>query len=54
MVDLERDENEEFFKLEVSSRSNWKKSIPEIVFDDDSHLTAPTSAQLAEKLGFNK
>jgi hypothetical protein len=25
-----------------------------IVFDDDSHLTAPTSAQLAEKLGFNK
>jgi hypothetical protein len=25
-----------------------------IVFDDDSHLTEPTNAQLAEKLGLPK
>jgi hypothetical protein len=25
-----------------------------IVFDDDSHLTEPTDAQLAEKLGLPK
>lgn len=53
-VDLERDENEKFVELEVLRRNNGKKSIPVIVFNDDSHLTEPTNAQLAEKLGINK
>lgn len=53
-VDLERYENEKFVVSEVSRRNNGKKSIPVIVFDDDSHLTEPTNAQLAEKLGVDK
>ena len=31
-----------------------RKLSPVIVFDDDSHLTEPTNAQLAEKLGLPK
>ena len=50
-VDLERDENEKFVELEVLRRNKGNKSIPVIVFNDDSHLTEPTNAQLAEKLG---
>ena len=53
-VDLGKDENEKFVELRVLRRNNGKKSIPVIVFDDDSHLTEPTNAQLAEKLGLNK
>lgn len=53
-VDLERDENEKFVESKVLRRNNGKKSIPVIVFNDDSHLTEPTNAQLAEKLGINK
>ncbi len=53
-IDLEKDENEHFVKSEVLRRNNGKKSIPVIVFDDDSHLTEPTNAQLAEKLGLKK
>ena len=50
-IDLEKDENKQFGETEVLRRNNGKKSIPVIVFDDDSHLTEPTNAQLAEKLG---
>ena len=50
-IDLELDENKHFVEAEVLRRNNGKKSIPVIVFDDDSHLTEPTNAQLAEKLG---
>ena len=50
-VDLEKDENKHFVEAEVLRRNNGKKAIPVIVFDDDSHLTEPTNAQLAEKLG---
>ena len=50
-VDLEKDENKHFVEAEVLRRNNGKKSIPVIVFDDDSHLTEPTNAQLAKKLG---
>ena len=50
-IDLKLDENEHFVESEVLRRNNGKKSIPVIVFDDDSHLTEPTNAQLAEKLG---
>ena len=53
-VVLESDENEKFVESEVLRRNNGKKSIPLIVFNDDSHLTEPTNAQLAEKLGLNK
>ena len=53
-IDLELDENEHFVESEVLRRNNGKKSIPVIVFDDDSHLTEPTNAQLAEKLGLPK
>ena len=53
-VDLEKNENEKFVESEVLRRNNGKKSIPVIVFDDDSHLTEPTNAQLAEKLGVDK
>jgi thioredoxin reductase (NADPH) len=53
-VDLEKDENEKFVELRVLRRDNGKKSIPVIVFNDDSHLTEPTNAQLAEKLGLDK
>jgi len=53
-VDLGKDENEKFIELRVLRRNNGKKSIPVIVFDDDSHLTEPTNAQLAEKLGLKK
>ena len=53
-VDLEKNENEKFVESEVLRRNNGKKSIPMIVFDDDSHLTEPTNAQLAEKLGLPK
>lgn len=53
-VDLERDENEKFVESKVLRRNNGKKSIPVIVFNDDSHLTEPTNAQLAEKLGIKK
>jgi len=53
-VDLELDENEHFVETEVLRRNNGKKAIPVIVFDDDSHLTEPTNAQLAEKLGLPK
>ena len=53
-IDLELDENEHFVESEVLRRNNGKKSIPMIVFDDDSHLTEPTNAQLAEKLGLHK
>ncbi len=49
-IDLEKDENEKFVESEVLRRNNGKKSIPVIVFDDDSHLTEPTNAQLADKL----
>ena len=31
-----------------------KKFFAVIVFNDDSHLTEPTNAQLAERLGLNK
>ena len=53
-VDLELDENEHFVESEVLRRNNGKKAIPVIVFDDDSHLTEPTNAQLAKKLGLPK
>ena len=53
-VDLELEENEHFVESEVLRRNNGKKAIPVIVFDDDSHLTEPTNAQLAEKLGLPK
>ncbi len=53
-VDLELDENKKFVESEVLRRNNGRKSIPVIVFDDDSHLTEPTNAQLAEKLGLKK
>ena len=53
-VVLESDENEKFVESEVLRRNNGKKSIPLIVFNDDSHLTEPTNTQLAEKLGLNK
>jgi glutaredoxin len=53
-VDLELDENEHFVESEVLRRNNGKKAIPVIVFDDDSHPTEPTNAQLAEKLGLLK
>ena len=53
-IDLELEENEHFVESEVLRRNNGKKKIPVIVFDDDSHLTEPTNAQLAEKLGLNK
>ena len=53
-IDLELDENKQFGEAEILRRNNGKKSIPVIVFDDDSHLTEPTNAQLAEKLGLNK
>ena len=53
-VDLKLSENEKFVDSEVLRRNNGKKSIPVIVFDDDSHLTEPTDAQLAEKLGIKK
>ncbi len=53
-VDLELDENKHFVESEVLRRNNGKKSIPVIVFDDDSHLTEPTNAQLLEKLGMTK
>ena len=52
-IDLELDENKQFGEAEVLRRNNGKKSIPVIVFDDDSQLTEPTNAQLAEKLGLN-
>ncbi len=50
-IDLEKNENKQFTETVVLRRNNGKKSIPVIVFDDDSHLTEPTNAQLAEKLG---
>ena len=50
-VDLENDENKHFIDSEVLRRNNGKNSIPVIVFADDSHLTEPTNAQLAAKLG---
>ena len=53
-VDLELVENEHFVESEVLRRNNGKKAIPVIVFDDDSHLTEPTNAQLAENLGLPK
>ena len=53
-VDLERDENKQIGEAEVLRRNNGQKSIPVIVFADDSHLTEPTNAQLAEKLGLAK
>ena len=53
-VDLERDENKQIGEAEVMRRNNGQKSIPVIVFDDDSHMTEPTNAQLAEKLGLAK
>jgi glutaredoxin len=53
-IDLELEENEYFVESEVLRRNNGKKAIPVIVFDDDSHLTEPTNAQLAEKLGLPK
>ena len=53
-VDLEKHENQQFGEAEVLRRNNGKKSIPVIVFADDSHLTEPTNAQLAEKLGLAK
>jgi hypothetical protein len=49
-----RQENEHFVESEVLRRNNGKKKKPVIVFDDDSHLTEPTNAQLAEKLGLSK
>jgi len=52
-VDLENDENKHFIDSEVLRRNNGKKSIPVIVFADDSHLTEPTNAQLAAKLGIS-
>ena len=36
-------------KLPSQEKINGLKTV--IVFDDDSHLTEPTNAQLAEKLG---
>jgi len=50
-IDLELDENEHFVESEVLRRNNSKKSIPVIVFDDNSHLTELTNAQIAEKPG---
>ena len=49
-IDLELKENEHFVESEVLRRNNGTKSIPVIVFEDASRLTAPFSAQLAEKL----
>ena len=51
MVDLELDSSEHFVESVVLRSNSDKKSTPVIVFDDDSHLTEPTNAQLAEKLG---
>ncbi len=53
-IDLEKDENKQFGEAEVLRRNNGKKSIPVIVFADDSHLTEPTNAQLADKLGLTQ
>ena len=53
-VDLEKSENKKFVESEVLRRNSEKKSIPVIVFDDDSHLTEPTNAQLAKKLGMTE
>ena len=53
-IDLELDVNKHFVESEVLRRNNGKKSIPVIVFDDDSHLTEPTNAQLAKKLGMTE
>ncbi len=53
-VDLEKSENKKFVESEVLRRNSEKKSIPVIVFDDDSHLTEPTNAQLADKLGLTR
>ena len=53
-IDLELAENKYFVKSEVLRHNNGKKSIPVIVFADDSHLTEPPNAQLVEKLGLPK
>lgn len=50
-VDLGQSDNKHFVETEVLRRNNGMKSIPVIVFADDSHLTEPTNAQLATKLG---
>lgn len=47
-VDIEEDEEGERFVMETNK---GKRSIPTIVFDDGSHLTNPSNADLAVKLG---
>ena len=47
-IDLEKQPDH---YAEVITRNGGKKSIPVIVFPDNSHLTEPTNAQLAAKLG---
>ncbi len=47
-VDLEEHPHE---MEEVVKRNDGMRSIPVIVFDDDSHLTEPTDDALAAKLG---
>ncbi len=46
-VDIEEDEEGERFVMETNK---GKRSIPTIVFDDGSHLTNPSNADLAAKL----
>ncbi len=53
-IDIEQDENKHFIESQILPRNNGKKTIPVIVFDDGLHLTEPTNAQLAEKLGLPK
>jgi thioredoxin reductase (NADPH) len=47
-VDVDADATAMRFVEEVNDGSS---TIPVIVFDDGSHLTEPTNAELAEKLG---
>jgi thioredoxin reductase (NADPH) len=47
-VDIEENVDAEKFVIE---KNNGKRIIPTIVFQDGSHLTEPSNAELAEKLG---
>lgn len=38
---------------QVLSRNDGRRVIPTIVFEDGSHLTEPTTRELAEKLGLD-
>jgi len=48
---LDNVENKHFVESKVIRRDSGEKSIPVIVFADDSHLTETTNAQLVAKLG---